>query len=35
MAKVRPANDLASWLFKLTLVGIAAWVTAAFYIILS
>ena len=35
MSKVRPANDLASWLWKITMVGIAAWVTAAFYIILS
>jgi hypothetical protein len=35
MSKVRPANDLAFWLFRLTMVGIAAWVTAAFYIILS
>ncbi len=35
MSKMRPANELVGWLYKLTMVGIAAWVTAAFYIILS
>ena len=35
MSKVRPANELATWLFKLAMVGIAAWVVAAFYIIIS
>jgi hypothetical protein len=35
MAKQRTAEGTASYLFKLTMVGIAAWIAAAFYIILS
>jgi hypothetical protein len=35
MAKVRPAGELASSLFWLTMGGLALWIAAAFYIILS
>ena len=35
MAKVRPPEQLASSMFWLTMAGVAAWVAAAFYIILS
>jgi hypothetical protein len=35
MAQARPPEQLASGAFWLTLAGIAAWIAAAFYIILN
>lgn len=35
MAKARPPEDLVRGAFWLTFAGLAAWIAAAFYIILS
>ncbi len=35
MSKQRTAEGTASYLFWLTLAGLSAWISAAFYIILS
>ncbi len=35
MSKVRQPDDLVSGAFWLTMAGLAAWIAAAFYIILS
>ena len=35
MAKQRPAEEVLSGAFWLTIAGVAAWIGAAFYIILN
>jgi len=35
MAKLRPAEEVVSGAFWLTIAGLAAWIAAAFYIILN
>ena len=35
MAKERPPEEVLSGAFWLTMAGLAAWISAAFYIILS